>query len=132
MQTFRAFLIRNRALVALLAAAVLCFKVLLPAGTMLSVQDHVLTVQICADASGGTLTKQIVIPMSGKHDQQTKADGACPWSALAMGAMTPTDPLQLALALAFILALGFLPLTARAPEQGERLRPPLRGPPILA
>ncbi len=132
MQTFRAFLIRNRALVALLAAAMLCFKALLPAGTMLTVQNHVLTVAICADASSGKIVKQIVIPINGKHDQQSKADGACPWSALGMGAVAPTDPLQLVLALAFILALGFLPLTARAPERRERLRPPLRGPPILA
>ena len=54
MYAFRAFLLHHRRFAALLVAAALCLKALVPAGYMVSSEARVLTVQICAD----TLTDQ--------------------------------------------------------------------------
>ncbi|MBV1691258.1 DUF2946 family protein [Novosphingobium sp. G106] len=136
MQALRALTHRHRLLALLLVVLVLAVKAAVPAGYMVGQHGKVLTVEICADASGGTVTKQIVIPQSGTpadgksaHD---KAPATCPYAALGYASLAGADGLLLALALAFILALGF----ATAPRLPLRriffLRPPLRGPPALA
>jgi hypothetical protein len=106
-------------------------KALVPAGYMLSDKGHVLTVAICGDASGQALTKQIVLPSDGKSDH-AKAEPGCAWGLLAMAALHGADVLLLALALAFILALGLAPIRPAPPSRGAYLRPPLRGPPAFA
>lgn len=136
MTSLRAFLHDHRALVGLLVALALAMKALLPAGYMLGAQGRHLTVEICSDASGKHLTRQIVIPTNGSAQErqaaQTKAEGTCPFSALAMGAVGGADPALLLVALAFILQLGFAPVTALLRQRRTYLRPPLRGPPVLA
>lgn len=135
MHALRAFLRTNRRLALALVALALVIKALVPAGYMLSgpLGDgaRVLTVAICADASGELATKQITVPSDGKSDH-AKAEGTCAWGVLAMAALAGADVLLLALALAFILALGLAP--RRPPARGQRtyLRPPLRGPPAFA
>jgi hypothetical protein len=92
----------------------------------------VVTIAICADASGGTLTHQLVLPADGKAGNQAKGEGTCPYAALAMAGLGGVDTALLALALAFVLALGFArPPPARA-ARPSFLRPPLRGPPLRA
>lgn len=111
-------------------------KALVPAGYMLGTEGRVLTVEICSDASGGHLTKQIVIPTDGKSQEgqanHAKADGTCPFTSLAMGAVGGVDPALLLVALAFILLLAFAPLVLPMRERPDYLRPPLRGPPAFA
>lgn len=136
MQALRALIHRHRLVALLLVVFALAVKAAVPAGYMVGQHGTVLTVQICADASGGTVSKQIVIPQSGApadgksaHD---KAPATCPYAALGFAALTGADAVLLALALAFIVALGF---TAAPPVPLHRisfLRPPLRGPPALA
>lgn len=110
-------------------------KALVPAGFMVGTGDRVLTVKICADAMGTMQTQQIVIPgnggQGGNKSDHGKANGTCPFSALSFASLGGADPALLALALVFILALGFLPSTAPRTEQRSYLRPPLRGPPAL-
>ncbi len=136
MQALRALTHRHRLLALLLVMLALAVKAAVPAGYMVGQHGKVLTVEICADASGGTVTKQIVIPQSGAptdgksaHD---KAPATCPYAGLGLASLTGADAVLLALALVFILALGF----ATAPPLPLRriafLRPPLRGPPALA
>ena len=73
-----------------------------------------------------------VLPQSGQADGHAKGDGSCPYAALGMAALTGADAVLLAIALGFILALGFLPVRA-SPRAGRlHLRPPLRGPPAHA
>ncbi len=60
------------------------------------------------------------------------ADMPCPFAALAHGAAMPVDPVLLAVALAFVLALGFVAVVRSRPRSVPFLRPPLRGPPLLA
>ena len=132
----RAFLARHRAFAAMLIAAALCMKALIPAGYMLGSGERVLTVEICADSQGGHLTKQIVIPGGGKsgggQSEHDKVDGTCPFSALSFASVSGADPDLLTIALIFIMALGFVPVSVARATGQSHLRPPLRGPPALA
>lgn len=134
MYAFRAFLLHHRRFAALLVAAALCLKALVPAGYMVSSEARVLTVQICADTLGHVVTKQIAIAQKGQpaDSHKAKADAPCPFMVLGHCLLGSIDPLQLALALAFILALGFAPQASASPVRPTHLRPPLRGPPALA
>lgn len=136
MHSLRACLARHRALVTILIVATLWMKALIPAGFMLGHGERVLTVEICADSQGGHLTRQIVLPADGKSGGQQgergQADSICPFSALAFAGIGGAEPALLALALAFILTLGFAAVRAARPARQTRLRPPLRGPPATA
>jgi hypothetical protein len=134
MGNLRAFIRDHRHLAAVLVALALCIRALMPAGYMLGHDVQTVTVQICADGISGEHTQQIVIHQQGDHkgaDDHAKADGTCPWSGLAMASLGGADAMLLALALAFVLALGFAPVAATRPVQTPFLRPPLRGPPAF-
>jgi hypothetical protein len=135
MGNLRAFLLGHRRLALLLVAAALCLKVLVPGGYMLGQgAGTYITVEICADASGQHLTKDVFVPAKpGQgNSAQAKGDGPCPYSALSMAALSGADAALLALALAFILALGFLPAAPPRLARAAHVRPPLRGPPAFA
>ena len=136
MTALRALLLRHRALAIMLVAAALCLKALVPAGYMLEARHKVLTVTVCMDSQGHSVTRDIVVPMKGSPagDAARHADAgkACGWSSLAMDALGGADAPLLAAALAFIFALGFAPLAAPRPRRAVWLRPPLRGPPLTA
>ena len=132
MAALRSFLRRHRWFAAWLLLASLCLKALTPPGYMVSSQGQVLTVSICADATGEHLTRAIVIPAKGEPGRGQDAGDACPFSALTMGAIAGADIVLLSLALAFILALGFGPQALPELHGERRIRPPLRGPPAAA
>lgn len=135
MAALRLFLRDHRRSAALLLALVLAMKALVPAGYMIGADTRVLTISICADTQGGSYSKQIVVPHAGKQggDAHQANDGqACPFSALAMASLSGADPALLALALVFILALGFAAAAPPQPSRARHLRPPLRGPPATA
>jgi len=130
---FRALILRHRALAILMVMAALCLKAFVPVGYMIGQNSKVLTVQICDDGLGHAITKQLSIPMKGDAGDSTSKQGKgdCAFSSLAMASMTGADPALLALALAFILALGFAPVQPSPPKRVFYLRPPLRGPPAF-
>lgn len=130
----RTFLLQHRHLALLVAMAALCMKVMVPAGFMIGQNSKVLTVQICDDASGNHTVQQLVLPMkdSGSASDQKQGKGDCPFASLSIASMVGADPSLLALALAFILALGFAPARIALPKHIFHLRPPLRGPPASA
>jgi hypothetical protein len=135
MQALRALTHRHRLLALLIVVLALAVKAAVPAGYMPALHGTVLTVEICADASGGTVTKQIVIPRSGAPaDSKSAHEKApfCPYAALGFASLTGADIALLALALAFIMALGFATAPPVPLRRIEFLRPPLRGPPLLA
>lgn len=132
MHSLRTFLREHRRLTALLIALVLAMKALVPTGYMVG-GATVLTIEICTDATGGKMTKQIVVPHSGKHEDAGKSSAtACPYAGLGMASLPGADAVLLALALVFILALGFAPTQTAPPQRIQEFRPPLRGPPALA
>ncbi len=134
MGALRLFLRDRRRFAVLLLACALVMKALMPAGYMIAGDGaKVLTITICADSQGGSYTKQIVVPHSGKQAAPAdQAKDSCPYSALSMATLGGADPLLLALVLAFILALGFATAPPLRLGQALRLRPPLRGPPVPA
>ncbi len=132
MDGIRTFMLRHRGLAALLLAAALCLKALVPAGYMIDSGTSVLTLTIC-DAQGGNV-RQIAVPIHGENTQDDgqAASGGCPYATLSMHALGGADPIQLAAALAFLLLLGFAPLIAPALRRSRYATPPLRGPPATA
>lgn len=128
----------HRALAMLVLALALCVKLVLPQGYMLGETAGVktLTVQLCFDGSQHK-TIEIAIPTTsdrggGKASHDSKPDEHCPFTSLAMATDSGADAPLLAIALAFILALGFAPVTPVLRQRAFHLRPPLRGPPALA
>ena len=136
MRTWSRLLREHRCLAAILVAMVLCMKALVPAGFMVGTNAKLITVEICADASGGKLTRQMVIPLEGgtggEQSDHDKSDASCAWTALAKAAHSGADVELLVLALAFILALGFLRQAAEPVRRSCHIRPPSRGPPLPA
>lgn len=136
MRTWSRLLREHRRLAAILVALALCMKALVPAGYMVGANAKLITVEICADASGEKLTRQLAIPLEGDagggqsdHDQ---SDATCAWTGLAKATHSGADPELLVLALAFILALGFLWQTSLPRPSFPHIRPPSRGPPFPA
>ncbi len=133
MNRLRAFLRGHRRVAALLVALALTMKALVPAGYMVGEQARTITLEICADASGAKVTRDIVVqsdaPSAAEHG---KADGVCAFSALGMAALGGVDAVLLAAALAFILALGVSATPVVLRSRPVPLRPPLRGPPLFA
>lgn len=130
-------LIRDyRVFAMLIVAAALCVKALVPQGYMVAGGERLtLSVQLCFDGIEKR-TVEIAIPTDGKARGDAPGhDGApdqhCAFSSLAMGALGGADAPLLAMALAFILVLGFAPVRSPPRELFLHLRPPLRGPPLL-
>lgn len=67
----------------------------------------------------------------GDHQDGSKADHPCAFSGLGMSAMGGADLGLLAIAIAYVLALGFGAIVAPSRAVAARLRPPLRAPPAL-
>lgn len=134
MSFVRAFFLRHRALALVLVAATLCLKALVPTGYMIGNTAKVLTVQICGDGIGHSAARQLAIPLPGEPGDSgaKQSKGDCPYGALSLASLEGAGPALLALALAFILALGFAPIRASLSPPIFHLRPPLRGPPARA
>jgi len=141
MHALRRYLFAHRRYAALLVALALCVKLLVPTGYMFAPSgSDSLTLQICNGQGGGA----VEIALTRKADSGSKTDAAhhgnepghgnehCGYSALGMSALTGDAPLFLALAIAFILALGFAPVATPALQRRRHATPPLRGPPLTA
>jgi len=138
MGVIRNLLRDHRSLAMLVVALALCVKAVLPPGYMLAggAGGRTLTVQLCF---GGIehRTVEVAIPASGKDasgkaGQNGTPDAQCPYTSLSMAADSGVDAPLLAIALAFILAAGFAPLSFALPKRAGRIRPPLRGPPSFS
>jgi hypothetical protein len=133
MDRLRTFFRRHSVLAFGLIALALCLKIVVPSGYMVSGDSRTFTVQVCHDASGAGQDLQITVPVksSGSDAPGKPAKGECPYGALSMATLVGADAFVLALALAFIVALGLAPIRFALAERPSYLRPPLRGPPAL-
>lgn len=127
---------RYRMIAAALIGAALLVRALVPGGYMLMTGEDGRTLTLTLCTGMGPATMQMSMPMPGKpaspdRDAQ-KHDSPCTYAGLSLAAMGGADPVQLVLALLFIFATAFAAITADAPVQRVRLRPPLRGPPLPA
>jgi len=134
MHRLRASIRDHRHLALLVLALAFLVRAALPAGYMVARDaSSVITIAVCADASGGHKVTQVVIPAKpGKATSQAAKDGTCAFSAMAKSAIGGADPILLALAFAFILVLGLAPSRALPARPVPHAQPPLRGPPALA
>ena len=134
MSPLRIFLRSRRWLAMMIVAAALCVRALVPAGYMVSSAPsaHSIAIQICTGSTLKSVT--LVLPSSheDRKDHGKQAEAPCAFTALAMGAVESVDPLQLALAISFILLLGFAPQSVTPLRSPAYVRPPLRGPPAFA
>lgn len=123
--------LRHRpALAALLIAAALALRVLVPAGFMPVLDQGRIIVSICSGS--GPMTMAIAMPGMAGHDDAAPdalAGKACAFADLALPALGGADPVLLAAAIAFVLALGLARVAPPPATAPLRLRPPLRGPP---
>lgn len=133
MRGLRSFLMAHRALALALLALALAMKALVPAGFMPAAPGQLLTVVIC-DGTGEAGVKHVALTAPAKQAPASaaKADGACPWGGLNLGAPGGADGLLVGALLRFILGAGLAPLAAPPLARLVHLRPPLRGPPLVA
>lgn len=124
MRDLRDLLRRHRRIAALVLMLALSLRIVVPGGMMpVFAQSGTVTIAIC-HGDGST---QSTIPVPVK--KLPAAAQTCAFADLEQPVLGAVDPVLLALALAFILALGFA-ATAPLRLRGQaRLRPPLRGPP---
>ena len=141
MRALRDSLRHHRMMAALILALALAMKAFVPTGFMIgaigtAATGATLTVQIC-DGQGQTTLKRIDLPGKPGHPSESETEHAkaareCPFTGLSMAGLGASDPVLLALALAFILALGFLPVAPLRLAPRAYLTPPLRGPPLTS
>ncbi|WP_448664114.1 hypothetical protein ACG3SL_05400 [Sphingomonas sp. CJ20] len=129
----RRHLLRHRTLAGWVFAAALLMKVLVPAGFMPTVSNGTMIVQICNGYGPQTMVMEI--PGKADHDQQDqhgKTEMPCAFSGLSAPSLAAADPVLLALAILFVMAMGLRTVPPLALSSTSHLRPPLRGPPAHA
>ena len=121
----------------MLVVAALALKLLVPTGFMpIAGADGTITVQICSGLAMAPKTMTIAVSGmpggQGEHRSPASADTPCAFAGLMMPMVAGADPLLLAVAIAFVMAI----VASLAPRawfaSPARLRPPLRGPPLPA
>ncbi len=128
--TLRHHVLRHRWLAVWLIAVTLLMKIVVPSGYMLGSSHGTVTVEICS----GYGPMPMAMPGMAHHgdrQDQGKPEQPCTFAGLTAPALGGTDPLLLALFVAFIAATVFRAVVRPAPRQHPRLRPPLRAPPAL-
>ncbi|WP_235037532.1 MULTISPECIES: hypothetical protein [unclassified Novosphingobium] len=119
------------ALAALLLAAALFLKALIPAGYMPAAPDTGLIVALCSGTMPAGSTVTIAIPKKSSHQDHTTstADHPCAFAPLGT-AMTGADfaPLVLA-ALAFVFVTAIVRAPLSLPAKAAHFRPPSQAPP---
>jgi hypothetical protein len=121
-------------LAALLCAATLLLKLLVPTGYMIDSTSGHVSIIVCSGFGPATVMTDMPgmhgdMSNHGKSQKQGKAEMPCAFSGLSAAMLSPVDPIQLAALIAFILALGLIATIPPAPSRPAYLRPPLRGPP---
>lgn len=134
MNQFRTILRQRAGLVLALLLVVLAMKSVVPSGFMLSTgSERVLTVTICADASGEARKMHIALANKGDDQGEPSSVGDkgqhCSFAGHGQAMLGGTDPVLITGAIAFILLVGLGPLRPALPREIAFLRPQLRGPP---
>ena len=108
-------------------------KMLIPIGFMPTMVGSMLEVQLCTGQ--GTQTILMEIPGSGgdhSRGDHKKVDVPCAFSGLSAPVLSATDPILLAIAIAFLIAAAFRVVPTQISWRGVYLRPPPQGPPTFA
>ena len=128
MNRLRLSIRRHAALAGLLVAAALALRVLVPAGFMPSVENGRVVIAICTGYGPMTMAMPGMDHQDDGKSEQAKSP--CAFADLALPAIGSADPVLLAAAIRYILALSLVLVVAQRVQPIARLRPPLRGPPL--
>lgn len=134
MHRLRRLVLANRPFACAIIALALILKIAVPAGFMPTVSEGQIVISVCSGM--GETTMAITIPglKNGKSDggsPHSKIDQPCAFAGLSAPSLAAADPILLAAAILFVLALGMRPLLLPAASASPYLRPPLRGPPAV-
>lgn len=124
----RRFILSHRIAAAALIALALALKLVVPAGFITVPGAGQMMVLVCTEF--GPQRVAIDVPGApGKPGDKAKADQPCAFAGLSQAMMAGADPMQLAAALAFVLAIGLTAIAVPAVPPVRHAWPPLRGPP---
>lgn len=127
----RRIILSHRLAAAALIALALAMKLVMPAGFMPVAGPGQIMVLVCTEFG----PQRVAIDVPGapaKSDDGMKADQPCAFAGLGQALLPGADAIQIAAALAFILLLGFAPVTDLRLLAVRHAWPPLRGPPLTA
>lgn len=129
------YLIAQRHLAALLCAATLLLKLLVPTGYMIDNDHGRIAITICSGTTARTMTTDMPgmhgdMADHGKSKDHGKAEMPCAFSGLSAATLGAIDPIQLTALIAFVLTLGLVATILPVLSRPAFLRPPLRGPPV--
>lgn len=132
MHLLRRLVLSNRPLAIAILALALLMKLAIPVGFMPSASNGQIVVSLCSGTGASTMV--ITIPGLKQDkpdggDHSGKAEQPCAFAGLSAPSLAAADPILLAAAILFVLALGMRPLLLPASTTPPYLRPPLRGPP---
>ncbi len=129
---FRGLILSHRWWAAALIALALATKLVVPAGYMPVERGGTITVMVCTGM--GQQRLEIDVPgMPAKPDGASRVAGQpCAFAGLGLDMLPGVDPVLLAGALAFVLALGFVGVAVVRVDRGRQLWPPMRGPPLIS
>lgn len=114
----------------LVALVALFWRAVVPAGFMPEQQSSGWVLSLCTGQGAATIVVDLG-DKPAKHDGKSDvAPSVCAFASLASPALSAAPPVLLAMAIAYIMALGFAPATEPARLLAGRLRPPLRAPPV--
>uniref|UniRef100_UPI0035CABF83 hypothetical protein n=1 Tax=uncultured Sphingomonas sp. TaxID=158754 RepID=UPI0035CABF83 len=121
----------HRGLAGLVLAAALLMKLLVPAGFMPDVSAGSFRIAVCPGFVAGPMASAMPGMTHHQADGRGHAtmESPCPYAALTAPALSAVDPIQLALALAFIVATVATILARVRVLPRDHIRPPLRAPP---
>lgn len=132
-RTLRQFFRDRPALSALLLAAALCLKIVLPAGYMPSASGGDVVVALCSSAAPAGETVTIRIPgKAGQDDMSGSAKHSCAFAPLAAAALDSVPPAIVLAALLFVFVAAILGRTLALRPLDAQVRPPSQGPPAFA
>lgn len=148
MQPLRSALLKQPLLAAAILLAALLLRLFVPAGFMPVVENGRLTLVVCSGygpVPAPPMEHGATYAMPGMahhaepqhhgsdhHPPEHQVQSPCAFADLALPVIGGADPIQLAAALLFILAAALLLHAQLPPPAARHLRPPLRGPPLLA
>jgi hypothetical protein len=132
MTQLRHYLRDHRHVAVTILMVAMLMRLLLPTGFMPEVSAGKITIALCTGHASAV--SDMAMP-DGSHHQQgqpAKHDMPCPFSSASAHGLAGTDPILLAIAIAFVMALCLRPVAVVRIADAPHLRPPLRGPPLTA
>ena len=135
MHALRRLIARRRGLTALLFAAALALRLLVPTGFMPDVAGGTLSLILCPAADPAP--QPVAMPGMHHHDapherHSASHDGPCAFAGLSLAPLLPVDPLLLAAAIVLAMALARTRAAQALPRRAFYIHPPSRGPPAIA